>query len=81
MEFDVLTIISAVLGLVAVVAGAFWAKAKNKLGAVIALGTEAVELAKVAVESLDDNKIEKSEVEAIKKEAQDVKAAWENLIS
>jgi len=79
MEFDIWTIVSAVLGLVAIVAGGFYAKIKGKLGAIISLGKEAVDLAQVAVKSLDDNKITKEEIEQIKKEAGEVKAAWKVL--
>jgi divalent metal cation (Fe/Co/Zn/Cd) transporter len=79
MELDIWTIVSAGLGLVAVVAGGFYAKVKGKLSSIIALGKEAVDLAQVAVKSLDDNKITKEEVEQIKKEALEVRSAWRVL--
>jgi len=63
-----------------VLAGGFWLKAKGKLGKVKDLARETYELVDTAIAAVDDNKIEKSEVEAIKKEAQDVKAAWQSLI-
>lgn len=81
MEMEtILTIISAVLGVVAIAAAAWWAKAKNKLNDVKVLAKEAVDLVQVAVGALDDDKITKDEVESIKKEAQDVKSAWRSLI-
>lgn len=81
MELEtLLTIISAVLGVVAMVAGGFWMKAKGKLSAVKNLAKEAVDLVQVAVESLDDDKITPEEVASIKKEATEVKAAWKVLV-
>lgn len=77
---DVLTIISVVLGAVAALAGGFWLKAKNKLGAVKNLAKESYDLVNVCVEALDDNALDKAEVAAIKKEAEEVKAAWKVLI-
>ena len=77
---DVLTLVSVVLGALAILSGGFWAKAKGKLGAVKNLAKQTYDLVDVAVGAVDDNKIEKAEVEAIKKEAQEVKAAWQALI-
>ncbi len=77
---DWTTIVSAVLGLIAVVFGGFWLKAKGKLQQGLALAKETHDLIEVAVEALDDNALDKSEVEAIKKEALEVKAAWKALI-
>lgn len=81
MELEmILTVVSAILGVVAMVAGGFWLKAKGKLNAVKNLAKEAVDLVQVAVGTLDDDKITKEEVESIKKEASEVKAAWHALI-
>ena len=76
----ILTVISAILGVVAIVAGTFWAKGKNKLNAIKNLVKETFDLVKVAIEALDDDKIEKAEVEKIKQEAIEVRTAWRVLI-
>jgi len=77
---DWTVIVSAVLGLAAVVASGFFLKAKGKLNLVKTLGKEAVDVLIVAIEALDDNTIDKAEVEAIKKEALELKGAWKALI-
>jgi divalent metal cation (Fe/Co/Zn/Cd) transporter len=80
MELDIWTIVSAVLGLLSVVAGGLFLKAKNKLGAIKNLVKETFDLVKVAIEALDDDKLEKAEVEKIKQEALEVRTAWRVLI-
>jgi Tfp pilus assembly protein PilO len=80
MELDLWTIISAVLGLVAVVAGGFWLKAKNKISQVSALIKEAYEVAAALSAALEDNKVTAVEVEQLKKELKDVKDAFFVLI-
>jgi len=81
MELEmILTVISAVLGVVALVAGTFWAKGKSKLASIKNLVKETFDLVKVTIEALDDDKIEKSEVEKIKQEAIEVRTAWRVLI-
>jgi len=77
---DWTVIVSALLGLAAVVASGFFLKAKGKLKQVVALGKEAMDVAIVAVDALEDNAIDKAEVEAIKKEALELKGAWKALI-
>jgi len=77
---DVLTIISVVLGAVAVIASGFWLKAKGKLAAVKKLAKESYDLVSVAIAAVDDNAIDKAEIDAIKKEAVEVLAAWKALI-
>ena len=76
----ILTVISAVMGVIALVAGTFWAKGKNRLNAIKNLVKETFDLVKVAIEALDDDKIEKAEVEKIKQEAIEVRTAWRVLI-
>ncbi len=81
MELEtILTIISAILGVIAMVAGGFWAKAKGKVGAIKNLSKEVFELVSTAVNAIEDDKITKDEVNAIKKEAEEVKAAFHALI-
>ncbi|GAG04703.1 unnamed protein product [marine sediment metagenome] len=77
---DWTVIVSAVLGILAVVASGVFLKAKGKLRQVVTLGKEAVDVAIVAVDALEDNAIDKSEVEAIKKEALELKEAWKALL-
>jgi divalent metal cation (Fe/Co/Zn/Cd) transporter len=80
MEFDVWTIVSAVLGLVAVVAGGFWLKAKGKIKAAADLFKEAYEVVAKVYEVLQDDKVSKEEVAELKKEVSDVSAAFKALI-
>ena len=75
-----LTVISAVMGVVALVAGTFWAKGKNKLAAIKNLTKETFDLVKVAIEALDDDKLTKAEIDQIKQEATEVRTAWRVLI-
>lgn len=77
---DWTVIVSAALGLLAVIASGFFLKAKGKLKQVVTLGKEALDVAMVAVDALEDNAIDKAEVEAIKKEALELKGAWQALI-
>ena len=77
---DWTVIVSAALGLLAVIASGFFLKAKGKLKQVVTLGKEALDVAVAAVDALEDNAIDKSEVEAIKKEALELKAAWKALL-
>jgi len=77
---DWTTIVSAVLGLVAVVFGGFWLKAKGKLSQVVILAKETHDLIDVAIGALEDNALDKTEVESIKKEALEVRDAWKVLI-
>lgn len=77
---DWTVIVSAVLGVVAVVAGGFWLKAKGKLAQIASLVKEAYEVVAKINEVLADDKVEKSEVEALKKELADVKDAFKVLI-
>ena len=81
MEIEtILTVVSIVLGLVATIAGVFWGKAKGKLNAVKNLSKETFDLVKVAIEAIDDNKIDKAEVDKIKQEAMEVRTAWRVLV-
>lgn len=80
MELDLWTIVSAVLGLVAVVAGGFWLKAKGKIALAANLIKQAWEVAQALSDALEDNKVDKAEVDALKKELADVKDAFKALI-
>jgi len=76
----ILTVVSIVLGLIATLAGVFWGKAKGKLNQIKNLSKEVFELVQASVGAIDDDKITKEEVEKIKHEAIDVKAAWRVLV-
>ena len=81
MEFDFVTIISAIVSVIAVVAGGFWAKSKGKLSKVKTLAVETVEVITTLDAALADNKVTKEEVVELKKEAADVKVAWKALFA
>ena len=80
MEFDFWTIATIVLGVVSTLFGVFWNKVKGKLLAAFMLAKEALDVGKAAIDALEDNKITEEEVTRIKKEAQEVKQAWHNLL-
>lgn len=80
MEFDVWTIVSAVLGLIAVVAGGVWLKAKGKLLELADLVKQAYEVVEKLHEVLQDDKVDKAEVETLKSELSDVKRAFNTLV-
>ena len=80
MDFDLWTIVSAVLGLVAVVAGGFWLKAKGKIALAADLIKQSYEVVQALHTALEDNKVDKAEVDNLKKELADVKAAFLKLI-
>jgi hypothetical protein len=77
---DVATIISLVLVVVTGVFGGFWLKAKGKLGQIKNLVKEATDVITVSVGALDDDKLSAEEIAQIKKEAQEVVAAFKALI-
>jgi len=77
---DVLTIVSVVLGAIAVLAGGFWLKAKGKLSQAATLVKEAYDVVTKVNEILEDNTITKDELVELKKEAGEVKAALYALI-
>ena len=80
MEFDLWTIVSAVLGLVAVVAGGFWLKSKGKIALAADLIKQAYEVVQALHLALEDNKVDKAEIDNLKKELADVKGAFLKLI-
>ena len=80
MELDIWTIVSTVLGVVAVVFGGIWAQAKGKLAEAKTLLSEGVDVLEAVTTALGDNKLSKEEVEAIKKEGLEFVGAWKKLI-
>ena len=78
-SLSVWTIVSLVLLIVSTVFAGVWVTAKNKAKQVYNLGKEALDVAKAAIDALDDNKITQDEIEKIKAEALEVKAAWKLL--
>ena len=80
MEFDIWTIISAILGLATVVIGGFWLKVKGKLSMLGALIKETLDVIDASIRALEDNKITSEEAAMIKKEALEVKTASKKLM-
>ena len=76
----ILYIVSGVLGVGSVLLGGRWVKAKGKLDDLKALGGEAVDVLRVAIEAVEDDKITKEETDAIVKEAKEAAAAFKKLI-
>lgn len=80
MELDViLGIVSAVLFVLSSFLGTFWKKGKDKLAKIANLVKQTSELIDKASLALEDDKITSEEVEVLKKELADVKAAWKAL--
>lgn len=79
-NLDWTVVVSSILGLISVVFGAFWAKVQGKLGKVVVLGKEFVDVVEVFEEAMKDDSLTKEEVEAIKKEFEEAKAAFKSLI-
>ena len=77
---EVSTIISLVLTVLATVAGGFWLKAKGKLKQIKTLVKEAVDIVTVAVDALEDNAISNDEIENLKVQVSEFKAAFKALI-
>ncbi len=72
-----------IVSIVLLVAGTVFATAytlvKKKARQVYNLGKEALDVAKAAIDALEDNKSTPEEVAKIKKEAQEVAVAWRLL--
>jgi len=82
MDLDtILTIVSAIMGIVALLAGGFWLNAKGKLNQFKNVVAEGYDVIKAAVEAIDDDKIDRAEVELIKQEAAEFKAAVKLLFA
>lgn len=75
----ILLIVSSILGILSVLLGTKYAGAKGKLFEAGSLLKEALDVVDVSLKAVEDDKITKDEVALIKKEAQEVKAAWRNL--
>ena len=82
MELEtILTIVSAVMGVISLVAGGFWLNAKGKLNQFKSVVKEGYDVVTASVEAVDDDKITKAEVEKIKQEAAEFKAAIKLLFA
>ncbi len=81
MELDIWTIVSAGLGLIAAVAGGFWAKGKSKIAKIGKLAKETTDVITKLGAALEDNKITKEEVAQLKVELAEVKVAWKALFT
>lgn len=77
---DVWTIVSAVLALVAAVAGGFWLKAKGKISQAGSLLKESYDVVASLSAALEDNKVDKAEVDELRRELSEVKDAFFTLI-
>jgi hypothetical protein len=87
MEHDIWTIVSGALGVVALVAGAFWGKLKKRLNLALdllrevkELVDEAVELSGSAVKMLEDDKVTKEEIASLKQGLADLKGEADDVI-
>ena len=80
-SLDVWTIVSLVLLIASTVFAGVWLTAKKKAKQIYNLGKEALDVAKAAIDALEDNKLTPEEVQKIKDEAVEVKAAWKLLMS
>lgn len=80
-NLDIWTVVSAVLGLVALIAGTFWVKAKGRLALIVTAGKQVVDVVEVLDTVLKDDKVEKTEVEAVKKELSEAKEALKAVIA
>ena len=73
-------LVSVIIGGIAIVASGFWLKAKGKLKQITNLVKEAYDVVATIDEVLADDKIDKAEVEELKKELGEVKVAFFKLI-
>jgi len=73
-------ILNLVLTGVAILGGGLWLKAKGKLGQVRNVVKESYEALQTVVTALDDDKIDKTEQAAIKKEALEAWVAIKTLL-
>ncbi len=80
-KFDFPTILNIVLSVLGVLLTGFMAKFKLKLSQVINLGRQVLEVGETAEAALADNAITAEEIAKIKKEAQDVKEAFAQVIA
>lgn len=77
--FNIWTIISGVLAVIAAIFGTMLTKVKKKIGEFVNLAKQAVELLTVVTDAIGDNTVTKEEIAAMKAEIADVKAAWRVL--
>ena len=78
---DISVIISLALTVIATVAGGFWLKAKGKLKDVKNLLKEGIDIITVAVDALDDNQVSSDEIENLKVQVAEFKAAFKALLN
>jgi len=82
MELEtILTLVSIGLGLIATVFGGRWLIVKGKANQFKSVVAEAYDVVNVAVKAIDDDKITKAELEEIKQEAAEFKAAVKLLFA
>lgn len=80
-SLELSTLITLGLGGIGTFASVFWLKAKNKLTKAAKLGKETYELIDKVDKVLSDDKVTKTEMLEVKKEAKDVQKAWRVLIA
>ena len=77
---EVSTIITLVITVLGTVAAGFWAKAHGKIRQIRTLVKEAADIIIVAVDALDDNQVTSDEIENLKLQVTEFKAALKALI-
>lgn len=80
MNFDLGSVVTIVLGILATFFATYLAVAKNKLKQLIELGKQILEVAQALENSVADNKVDAAEIASLKKELNDVKVAWKILL-
>jgi Tfp pilus assembly protein PilO len=78
-SLDLGTIITLVITAIATFAGGAWAIVKGKLKQVVNLARKAIDVATTLESALEDDKISKVEIEALKTDLAEVKGAWKEL--
>lgn len=77
----ILTLVSIVLGLGATLLGGKWLIAKNKLGQFKTVVKEGIDVVTAAIDAVEDDKITVEEINEIKMEVAEFKAAGKILLS
>jgi len=77
----ILTLVSLALGLIATILGGRWITAKGKLKQFKNVIKEGYDVVSVSIVAIEDDKITKEEVEQIKQEGAEFKAAFKLLMA
>jgi hypothetical protein len=79
-NLDLPGILAIVFGVMTTVFGGFFAKIRPKLKKFVSLLREVMQLVDKMESALEDDKLTKQEIQAIKSEALDVRRAWKALV-